>query len=171
MTRLGDAYAALAANPDRLLPNLFIPATKYAQPRCKKCGKELRHVLSMPRTDILPAMQAFRCDACDGTVIWKGELRSPGLSKEAAVASEGDQWITRYVAVSFLHAGDHLAPGPAVECPDASLAVLRAELMTREKDIIGSVAFSRRGNPATGEFDAAVILKTFGEIPEDFDIS
>jgi hypothetical protein len=40
-----------------------------------------------------------------------------------------------------------------------------------ENDIIGSVAFSRRGNPATGEFDAAVILKTFGKIPEDFDIA
>ena len=32
----------------------------------------------------------------------------------------------------------------------------------------GAVAFSRSGDPNVGEFDDAVILKTFGEVPEDF---
>jgi hypothetical protein len=29
-------------------------------------------------------------------------------------------------------------------------------------------AFSRSGDPNIGEFDDAVILKTFGQVPEDF---
>ena len=32
----------------------------------------------------------------------------------------------------------------------------------------GAVAFSRSGDPNLGEFDDAAILKSFGEVPEDF---
>jgi hypothetical protein len=32
----------------------------------------------------------------------------------------------------------------------------------------GAVAFWRQGTPDLGEFDDAVILKTFGEVPDDF---
>jgi hypothetical protein len=32
----------------------------------------------------------------------------------------------------------------------------------------GAVAFSRSGDPNLGEFEDAVILKTFGDVPEDF---
>jgi hypothetical protein len=32
----------------------------------------------------------------------------------------------------------------------------------------GAVAFSRSGDPNIGEFEDAVILKTFGQVPEDF---
>jgi hypothetical protein len=39
--------------------------------------------------------------------------------------------------------------------------------MNKERETIGSVAFSRRGNPASGKYEAAVILKAFGEIPKD----
>jgi hypothetical protein len=31
---------------------------------CEKCGKKMRLTHSLPGTDILPAMQAFRCDSC-----------------------------------------------------------------------------------------------------------
>jgi hypothetical protein len=31
---------------------------------CEKCGKKIRLTHSLPRTDILPAMHAFRCDNC-----------------------------------------------------------------------------------------------------------
>jgi hypothetical protein len=170
--RLGDAYAALAVQSDRSLPNVFLPAAKH--PRCEKCGQNMRLAYSLPRTDSLPAMQAFRCDDCAETLIWKGELpsyRSGGKTPGTAAASEGDQWTKRYVAVSFRRAGKDLAPGPAIECPDASTVILRAELMTKENEIVGAVAFSRRSNPHSGEFEAAVILKTFGEIAEGFDIA
>jgi hypothetical protein len=33
----------------------------------------------------------------------------------------------------------------------------------------GAVAFSRSGSLELGEFDEAVILKAFGEVPDDFD--
>jgi hypothetical protein len=58
----------------------------------------------------------------------------------------------------------------AVECPDTALAIQRAELMTRNNEIAGSIALPRRGNPDTEENETAVILKAFGEIPPDFDI-
>jgi hypothetical protein len=32
----------------------------------------------------------------------------------------------------------------------------------------GAVAFSRQGSPEFGEFEDAVILKTFGDVPDDF---
>jgi hypothetical protein len=32
----------------------------------------------------------------------------------------------------------------------------------------GAVAFSRCDDPNLGEFEDALILKTFGEVPEDF---
>jgi len=170
MIQLGDAYAALATYPDRLLPNFFVPATTLSQ--CKNCGEKMRLVHALPRTDTLPAMQAFRCGACGETLIWKGDLPSSRRDLQGrAEASEEAQWITRYVAVSFQRAGENLAPGPAVECPDASTAILRAQLMIKENEIVGSIAFSRRGNPGTGEFEAAAILGTFGDLPEGFDIA
>ena len=30
----------------------------------------------------------------------------------------------------------------------------------------GAVAFARTGNPSTGEFDDAVVLRRFGEVPD-----
>jgi hypothetical protein len=40
--------------------------------------------------------------------------------------------------------------------------------MARSEAIAGAVAFSRRGSPDVGEFEDAVILKTFGDVPDDF---
>jgi hypothetical protein len=173
MTRLGDTYAALAVDSDQP-PNAFVPATKYAEPRCKKCGKEMRLTHSLPRTDIVPAMQAFRCDACGETMIWKSTDRSrtsAGQTKPAfAIEANGDRQVTRFIAVSFSRAAKGLAPGPTIQCPDAETAIQRARLLTREQGIAGAVAFSRRSDPVTGASETAVVLKTFGEIPKNFDI-
>jgi hypothetical protein len=64
MTRLGDTYTALAVDADQPL-NAFVPATKYAEPRCRKCGKEMQVALTLPRTDIMPAaaVMASSCSA------------------------------------------------------------------------------------------------------------
>jgi hypothetical protein len=35
-------------------------------------------------------------------------------------------------------------------------------------DVAGAVAFSRRGSTDLGEFEDALILKAFGEVPDDF---
>lgn len=73
-----------------------------------------------------------------------------------------------YVALPFTAIEDGLAPGQAVECPSGAAAVRRAQAMSCDKANAGAVAFSRSGDPNLGEFDDAVILKTFGQVPEDF---
>jgi hypothetical protein len=108
-------------------------------------------------------------------LIWNGARVSDKLEHALPTSPsprEGNaSGATRYIAVSFRRVGNGFAPGPAVECPDATLAVQRAELMTREEDLAGAVAFSRTGDPVSKEVGAAVILKSFGEIPDDFDIA
>jgi hypothetical protein len=74
-----------------------------------------------------------------------------------------------YVAMPFTPAdGGGLAPGQAVECFSQSSAIRRAEAMSHHEANAGAVAFSRRGDPNLGEFEDAVIIKSFGAVPEDF---
>jgi hypothetical protein len=72
-----------------------------------------------------------------------------------------------YVALPFTHVEGGLAPGQAVECPHQAAAIRRAEVLSKNPVHAGAVAFSREGSPELGEFDDAVILKTFGEVPDD----
>jgi hypothetical protein len=73
-----------------------------------------------------------------------------------------------YVALSFPCIDGGFAPGEAIECPHAAAAIRRAGAMAHREGIAGAVAFSRRGDPNAGEFEEAEILKTFGEVPDDF---
>lgn len=50
-----------------------------------------------------------------------------------------------------------------VERQSESATIRRAHAMSSDRANAGAVAFSRRGNPNLGEFDDAVILKTFGQ--------
>lgn len=75
--------------------------------------------------------------------------------------------VTYYVALPFTAAEDGVAPGEAVECQSASAAVRRAEVLSRATGNVGAVAFSRTGDPAVGEFSDAVVLKAFGDVPDD----
>ena len=43
----------------------------------------------------------------------------------------------------------------------------RAEGMSRDPANAGAVAFKRAGDPNVGEFSDAVVLKKFGDVPED----
>jgi hypothetical protein len=70
------------------------------------------------------------------------------------------------VALPFVHVEGALAPGEAVECPHEGAAIRRAEAIARNEAIAGAVAFSRRGDPNVGEFEDAIILKAFGEVPD-----
>ena len=73
-----------------------------------------------------------------------------------------------YVALPFTpEDGGGLAPGQAI-CPSGAAAVRRSEAIARHEANAGAVAFSRSGDPNLGEFQDAVILKSFGEVPEDF---
>jgi hypothetical protein len=73
-----------------------------------------------------------------------------------------------YVAMSFIPMDHGLGPADAVECPTEAAAIRRAEAMSRHAATAGAVAFSRSGDPNLGDFEDAVILKTFGDVPEDF---
>ncbi|MFB9268020.1 hypothetical protein ACFFWD_33635 [Bradyrhizobium erythrophlei] len=75
--------------------------------------------------------------------------------------------VTYYVALSFVATGDGIAPGEAVECFNPDWAVMRAEAFSRKPGYVGALAFSRTGDPTTGDFrDAKIILK-FGDVPDD----
>ena len=39
--------------------------------------------------------------------------------------------------------------------------------MSRDPACAGAVAFKRAGDPSVGEFSDAVVLKKFGDVPED----
>jgi hypothetical protein len=44
---------------------------------------------------------------------------------------------------------------------------MRAEALSRKEGYVGAIAFSRTGDPATGDFSDAKVLKKFGDVPDD----
>jgi hypothetical protein len=75
--------------------------------------------------------------------------------------------VTYYVALPFVASDDGIAPGEAVERFNPNAAVMRAEALSRKEGYVGAVAFSRSGDPATGDFSDATVIRKFGEVPED----
>jgi hypothetical protein len=71
--------------------------------------------------------------------------------------------VTYYVVVPFdrNEAGD-LTAGEAKEMPSAASAERQARLAALAH--AGAVAFSRAGEPATGEFENAVVLAQSGDV-------
>src|SRR5262249_7263712 len=47
-------------------------------------------------------------------------------------------------------------------------AIRRADALSRSEINAGAIAFSRSGSPEFGDFDDAVVLKSFGDVPYDF---
>jgi hypothetical protein len=74
--------------------------------------------------------------------------------------------ITYFVALPFERNADgELQPGEAREVLSQAAAVRLAAAMASAK--VGAVAFSRTGDPSTGEFADAVILARYGEVAEE----
>ena len=74
--------------------------------------------------------------------------------------------ITYYVALPFIPTEDGgLAPGRPVEASSADAAIWRAAGLAKWDG--RAVAFSRTGDPDLGEFEPAVILAKYGELPRD----
>jgi hypothetical protein len=44
---------------------------------------------------------------------------------------------------------------------------MRAEALSRREGHVGAVAFSRTGDPATGDFNDAQIIRRFGNVPDN----
>ena len=75
--------------------------------------------------------------------------------------------ITYYVALPFVPSDDGIAPAEPVECFNPNAAVMPAEALSRKAGYVGAVAFSRTGDPATGDFGDAKVIRKFGDVPED----
>lgn len=74
--------------------------------------------------------------------------------------------ITYYAALPFVQGDDgELFAGEAVEAQNEFQAKRHASSMAAR--YVGAVAFSRTGDPSTGEFEPAVILARYGDIPSD----
>jgi hypothetical protein len=75
--------------------------------------------------------------------------------------------VTYYVALPFVASDDGLAGGEPTECFNPTAAVMRAEALSRKEGHVGAVAFSRTGDPATGDFSDAEVIRKFGDVPND----
>lgn len=75
--------------------------------------------------------------------------------------------VTYFVALPFVATDDGIAAGEPTECFNPIAVVMRAEALSCKEGHIGAVAFSRTGDPATGDFSDATVLKKFGEVPDD----
>jgi hypothetical protein len=73
--------------------------------------------------------------------------------------------VTYYVALPFVAADDGIAAGEPMECFNPNAAVMRAEALSRKEGHIGAVEFSRTGDPATGDFSDAMVIRKFGDVP------
>jgi hypothetical protein len=74
--------------------------------------------------------------------------------------------VTYHVVIAFdRNAEGDLKPGEAREVLSPIIAERRARTLALEH--AGAVAFSRTGDPTTGEFQEAVILAQFGEVDLD----
>ena len=75
--------------------------------------------------------------------------------------------VTYYVALPFVAADEGVVPGEPVQCFNPNAAVMRAEALSRKEGHIGAIAFSRTGDPATGDFGDAAVIRKFGDVPDD----
>jgi hypothetical protein len=74
--------------------------------------------------------------------------------------------VSYHVVVPFDRSEDGLLrPGEAQEVPNPGSAERRARALAATHS--GAVAFSRTGDPATGEFSDPTVLGVFGEVDLD----
>ena len=75
--------------------------------------------------------------------------------------------MTHYVALPFVASDDGVAAGEPHECFSPAAVLMRAEALSRKEGHVGAVAFSRTGDPATGDFSDAKVIRKFGAVPND----
>ena len=74
--------------------------------------------------------------------------------------------VTYYFALPFVVVDDRMTVGELTQCFNPNAAIMGAEALSRKEGHVGAIAFSRTGDPATGDFRAEVIVK-FGDVPDD----
>ena len=75
--------------------------------------------------------------------------------------------VTYFVALPLVATDDGTAADEPIECFNPTAIVMRAEAPSRKPGHVGAVAFSRTGNPTTGDFGDARVIKKFGESADD----
>jgi hypothetical protein len=76
--------------------------------------------------------------------------------------------VTYYVVLPFMRGMDgDLIAIEATEAPSESSAKRRAATWALTPEVVGAIAFSRTGDPSTGDFADAVIIGRYGETPDD----
>jgi hypothetical protein len=76
--------------------------------------------------------------------------------------------VTYYIALPFTRLEDgRLRPGQAVDCPSLAAALQRAETLSRDPANAGAVAFFRCGDANLGAFTEDVVIRAFGNVPND----
>jgi hypothetical protein len=75
--------------------------------------------------------------------------------------------LTYFVALPFIAADNGVAAGEPTECFNPVAVIMRAEALSRKEGQFGAVAFSRTGDPATGDFSDANVIRKFGSVPND----
>ena len=75
--------------------------------------------------------------------------------------------VTYFVALPFFASDGGVAAGEPTECFNPNAAVMRAEALSRKEGHVGAVAFSHTGDPATGDFSDAKVIRKFGDVPDD----
>jgi hypothetical protein len=75
--------------------------------------------------------------------------------------------ITYFVALPFDVADTSIIVGDPIECSNPGAAIERAQGLWKILGHTGAVAFSRTGDPATGDFHDATVLRKFGDVPDD----
>jgi hypothetical protein len=75
---------------------------------------------------------------------------------------------TYYVVLPFIRLEDGgLAPGQAVDCPSLATALQRAQALSRAPGNAGAIAFFRSGDANVGEFTEEVLIRAFGDVPDE----
>lgn len=115
-------------------------------------GGRRRFARFQPGQDIVDFPKAtLPATPADGSY-WPGNARTRLMAE-----------VTYYVALPFAFSDDGVAAGEATECFSANAAVMRAEALSRKPGHAGAVAFSRSGEPATGDFGDAKLIRKFGD--------
>jgi hypothetical protein len=76
--------------------------------------------------------------------------------------------ITRFVALAFDLIDGRLVPGESVDCTSPALAIQTAQGQWKLFGHVGAVAFSRTSDFERGKFNRRLVLRRFGQVPDDY---
>jgi hypothetical protein len=75
--------------------------------------------------------------------------------------------VSKPSVLPFDVADSSIVVGEPIECLSPAAATERAHGLRKVLGHAGAVAFGRTGDPATGDFNDATVLRQFGVVPDD----